>query len=102
MSDAINISEIQLFNLLKTKLGEEEAEQLVTFFKTEAQAITQKQYEHISRGIKTLKDDLHQNFPTKEDLVREISNSKVEQIKWMFGFWVTLVLLILANWFLKH
>lgn len=39
---------------------------------------------------------------TKEDLIREISNSKIDLIKWMFGFWVTLVLLILANWFLKH
>lgn len=39
---------------------------------------------------------------TKEDLIREVSNSKIDLIKWMFGFWVTLVLLILANWFLKH
>ena len=39
---------------------------------------------------------------TKEDLIREISNSKIDLIKWMFGFWVTLVLLILANWFFKH
>ncbi len=39
---------------------------------------------------------------TKEDLVREISNAKIDLIKWMFGFWVTLVLLILANWFFKH
>lgn len=35
---------------------------------------------------------------TKEDL----SAAKLDLIKWMFGFWVTLVLLILANWFLKH
>lgn len=35
---------------------------------------------------------------TKEDL----SAAKIDLIKWMFGFWVTLVLLILANWFLKH
>jgi hypothetical protein len=39
---------------------------------------------------------------TKEDLVKEFSQSKIDLIKWMFGFWVTLVLLILANWFLKH
>jgi hypothetical protein len=35
---------------------------------------------------------------TRDDL----SNTKIDLIKWMFGFWVTLVLLILANWFLKH
>lgn len=102
MPEAINISDIQLFNLLKPKLGEKEAEQLVNFVKAEAEAIAKKQYEYTSKDIQSLKDDLHQNFPTKEDLVREISNSKVDMIKWMFGFWVTLVLLILANWFLKH
>ena len=35
---------------------------------------------------------------TKEDL----SAAKIDLIKWMFGFWATLVLLILANWFLRH
>jgi len=93
---------MQLFNLLKPKLGEKEAEQLVNFVKSEAQAAATKQHEYLSLDIKTLKDDLHQNFPTKEDLVREISQSKVDMIKWMFGFWFTLVLLLLANWFLKH
>ncbi len=34
---------------------------------------------------------------TKEDL----HTAKLDLIKWKFGFWVTLVLLILANWFLK-
>ncbi len=102
MADIINISEIHLFNLLKTKLGENEAEQLVKFVKSEARAAAEKQFEYLSKDIKTLKDDLYQNFPVKADLVREISNSKVEMIKWMFAFWVTLVLLILANWFLKH
>ncbi len=38
------------------------------------------------------------NSATKEDL----STAKIDLIKWMFGFWITLVLLILANWFLKH
>lgn len=102
MPEAINISDLQLFNLLKPSLGEKEAEELVIFVKSEAQAAAQKQYEYFSKDIKTLNDDLHQNFPAKEDLVREISQSKVDMIKWMFGFWVTLVLLILANWFLKH
>ncbi len=34
---------------------------------------------------------------TKEDL----HTVKLDLIKWMFGFWLTLVLLMLANWFLK-
>ena len=102
MPEAINISDLQLFNLLKPKFGEKEAEQLVNFVKAETQATLQKQYEYLSKDIKALKDDLHQIFHTKEDLVREVSNAKIDMIKWMFGFWFTLVLLILANWFLKH
>ena len=32
---------------------------------------------------------------------KDILELKVELIRWLFGFWVTLVLLLLANWFLK-
>ena len=35
---------------------------------------------------------------TKDDF----SAVKIDLIKWMFGFCVTLVLLIVANWFFKH
>lgn len=31
----------------------------------------------------------------------KIEQTKNDTLKWMFGFWVTLVLLILANWFFK-
>ena len=113
MPEAINISDIQLFNLLKPKLGEKEAEQLVNFVKLEAQSTAKKQFEYVTKDIQSLRDEFYQNFPNKEDLVREVSlskeyllkeinQSKVDMIKWMFGFWFTIVLLLLANWFLKH
>lgn len=35
------------------------------------------------------------------DVKQMISETKVDLLKWLFRFWVSLVLLILANWFLK-
>jgi hypothetical protein len=71
MAQALSISEIQLFNSLKKKLGEKEAEDLVTFVKT------------------TIKDDITELAPaiaTKDFVESKISESKAEIIKWMFVF----------------
>ena len=37
----------------------------------------------------------------KIDLIEKMNKDKIDLIKWMFGFWVTIILLLLANWFLK-
>ncbi len=39
---------------------------------------------------------------TSEKIVQELMNTKLDLIKWMFGFWVTLVMLILGAFFLKR
>jgi hypothetical protein len=72
--------ELPLYDNLKKKLDEETARQLITFLKEQIR-------EEVSQNKLVTKDDL--------------SQAKIDLIKWMFGFWVTLVLLILANWFLK-
>jgi len=72
--------ELPLYDNLRKKLDEETARQLITFLKEE------------------IREEVAQNkLVTKDDL----SQAKIDLIKWMFGFWVTLVLLILANWFFK-
>ncbi|WP_316807066.1 hypothetical protein [Pedobacter agri] len=65
----MSVTEIQLFQILKAKLGEQEAEELVSFVKTEVKA----EYEN-KREV----------LATKEDL----ANSKADIIKWMFIFWI--------------
>ena len=60
------VSEIQLFQILKQKLGEKEAEALVEF-------VDLKLKENNEGNIKIL--------ATKEDL----ANTKVEIIKWLVG-----------------
>ena len=83
--------ELPLYDNLKKKLDEETARQLITFLKEEIR-------EEVNQNKLVTKDDLSQ---AKIDLKTDIAQSKIDLIKWMFGFWVTLVLLILANWFFK-
>lgn len=78
--------ELKVYEIFKAKLGEREAETIIEF-------IEQKGKEKI--------DEKKDVFMTKIDLIEKMNRDKVEMIKWMFGFWITLVLLLLANWFLK-
>lgn len=63
------VSEIKLYELLKAKLGEKEAEAFVE--------ILEKKVDHKFEDAKQL-------LASKEDLV----NTKVDLIKWMVGFWI--------------
>jgi len=72
----MTVSQIDLYNILKKKLGDQEAESLVSFVKTEVQ-----------EKINDQKDFL----ATKEDLNTlkvDLANTKAEVIKWMFVFWI--------------
>lgn len=84
MSQSLNISDIQLFNLLKAKFGEKEAEQFVSLIK-----------DKIEETFENKKDSL----ATKSDIARleikisqlEVSIAKTESklILWAFVFWAT-------------
>ena len=77
---AITMTDIQLFQILKEKLGEKEAEALVDFVDT-------KLKENNEQNLKVVatKEDIA-NLRT--DLKTDIANNKAEIIKWMFIFWV--------------
>lgn len=78
------VSEINLFNILKEKLGEKEAQTLVEYIDA-----------RVEKDVEDKKDIL----ATKEDISRlevEISKSKTEVIKWMFIFWVGTIGTIIA------
>lgn len=77
MASLLNITDIQLFNALKKKLGEQEAEQLVGFVKTQIRQEIQEQLPHIA---------------TKEDISKletKIAQTESKLILWAFVFWVT-------------
>lgn len=65
-----SISDIQLFNALKKKMGDQEAEQLVSFVKSEVKSEVETKTVHLA---------------TKEDLAK--TESKL--ILWAFVFWIT-------------
>jgi hypothetical protein len=74
------VSEIKLFEMLKAKIGQAEAEAFVD--------ILEKKVEHKFEESK-------QVLATKEDLARvegrletKIADTKAELIKWMFVFWM--------------
>ena len=72
----MSVTEIQLFQILKAKLGEREAEQLVSYVKGEVK----NEFEN-KKDILATKEDV---FLVKQDL----HDTKAELIKWMFLFWV--------------
>ena len=69
MAESLLITDIELYELLKAKLGEKEAKSLVEYVET-----------RIDRKLDDKKDVL----ATKIDL----ANLKADIIKWMFLFWI--------------
>jgi hypothetical protein len=70
------VSEIKLYELLKAKLGEKEAEAFVHI---------------LEKKVDDKFDDAKQTLATKEDIARldiKIAETKVDLIKWMVGFWI--------------
>ena len=88
----ITTTDIQLFQILRQKIGEQEAEALVSFVDSK------------------IKDNNETNLKvsTKEDislLKQDISNLKSEILKWMVGLFIPLYLTIIGliiTLLLKH
>jgi hypothetical protein len=84
------VSEIKLYELLKAKLGEKEAEAFV---------------EILEKKVDDKFEEAKQVLATKEDIARldiKIAEAKAELIKWMFIFWIgqiTVIAGLLAYFF---
>jgi len=89
----ITTTDIQLFQILRERLGEKEAESLVSF-------VDNKIKDNNETNLKVL--------ATKEDislLKHDIANLKSEILKWMFGMFIPLYLTIVGliiTLLLKH
>ncbi len=75
------VSEIKLYELLKVRLGTQEAEAFV---------------EILENKVNQKFDDAKQSLATKEDIANlrtdlktDIAESKADLIKWMFIFWIS-------------
>ena len=70
------VSEIKLYELLKAKLGEKEAEAFVHI---------------LEQKVDDKFEDANKTLATKEDVARldiKIAETKIDLIKWMVGFWI--------------
>lgn len=92
-----NISSLQLFQILRQRLGGKEAESLVDFRIKEGNENNLK--------ILASKEDIHL---LKEDILRvegkldnKISETKTDMVKWLFSFFFALALTILGLYFRK-
>jgi hypothetical protein len=84
------VSEITLFNTLKAKLGEKEAQAVVEGIKT----AIREEFDN-KKDILLTKED-------KVELIEKMNSDKQDVLKWLFGFWVTIIMMILVNIFLKR
>lgn len=89
MASTINITEVHLFNLVKSKFGEKEAEEFVSLIKEEIEETVVEKHQYISKDIAQLREDLFTHFASKEFVKAEISEAKFQIILWAFVFWVT-------------
>jgi hypothetical protein len=80
----MTVSDIQLYEILASKLGKEEAKVLVEFVESK----TEKKL-----------DEKVSTFATKEDIANlksEIANAKVDIVRWVIGTGIALAGLIIA------
>lgn len=92
--------ELKVYEILKTRFSEKEAEAFIEYFeaKTNEKIDDKKDLFHIKQDKIELIEKMNGD---KIDLIEKMNKNKIDLIKWMFGFWITLAMLLLANWFLK-
>lgn len=82
--------ELKVYEILKTHFSEKEAETFSEYFDA-------KTTEKI--------DDRKDIFLTKTDkidLIEKMNKDKIDLIKWMFGFWITIIIMLVVNFFFKN
>ncbi len=61
-----DISDIRLFNLVKSNFGEKEAEEFVAMAKEETEGTFAQRYEFVTKDILDLRNDLFHHFASGE------------------------------------
>jgi len=84
----MQVAEIELYEILKPKIGEKEARTLVEYIETKVD----RKLEEKKDVLATKEDVANLRAATKED----IANLRADIIKWMFLFWIGQLASLLA------
>lgn len=103
----MSTTEIKLYDIFRNDLKLSDAK--AKLFVAVVQETIQNEVKHEQTEFKSvLKEDFYkvdikieQMNAKTEGVTGEIKDSKSDMIKWMFAFWVTIILMLLANFFLK-
>lgn len=79
----MQVAEIELYEILKAKVGEKEAKTLVEYI----EAKVEKKFEEKKDTLAT-KEDIHNLKIEIEEIRTDMQKMKAEIIKWMFLFWI--------------
>ena len=94
MAETLNISDIRLYNLLKNKFGEKEAEQFVALIKEEINGSLETKKDFLAS-----KDDISKLELKLAQMETQMAKTESRLILWAFVFWATQLAAIFA--FLK-
>ena len=84
MAETLNISDIRLYNLLKNKFGEKEAEQFVALIKEEINGSLESK-----KDILASKDDINKLELKLAQMETQMAKTESRLILWAFVFWAT-------------
>ncbi len=96
-----NISHSEIKNFLVRRLGEKEADEIMTYIDEEVNKEVALKVDASKREIAVWRDDMKNVFASKEDaailekkLVRRVSAAEGTLILWSFVFWLTLIVAV--------
>ena len=102
----MEVSDIQLFQILKDKVGEQGAKTITEFIETKVEKhfdikkdvlATKQDISDLKIEISNVRNELKLEIAdSRTELRSEIANSKSDIIKWMFFFWIGQVASVIA------
>jgi hypothetical protein len=91
------MTRLQVYQILNSRIGERETEAFITYIDTTLKDFRDELVESIQRQFAS-KEDLAN---VKGQLEVKISDVRTDVIRWMFAFFVTMLLAILGLYFKK-
>jgi predicted ATP-dependent Lon-type protease len=98
----MTMTAIQLFQLLKGKIGEQGASELIDFVDVKVKENTKEIHEINLKTLATKAELFDVRNVLKEDIAKldiKITETKSDIIRWVFAFFVTLMLAIVGLYF---